>query len=374
MTSTKAKPNTSAVIEHHRGIAVTCTTCGQSFNDDFTHHFASSHALRIVASEDWVLTATGVLCWSCVDDLDDQRPAHTAFAVAKCEYCWPPLFSDTPAPDRCCCTSLAAATTHVLVPLVTLTHPGFEQHACVTIRCPECRSGVRAHDHAIGEPHLTHSRAARRGEDLRLAGNRHGHLLRNMRSDTAMCGTGPPVTRRTRPRHRRRHRAALLPALQRRGDESHRRQGHAVAFDPVHDRDRPAEPAQRSAITNPMQAPVHKTKGTADADHPRSRCATTTGPQRHRRRPALAAYRGTTGHGHHQPAPCRHHRQRAHPSVRADRLGRQRRHHRRGGRRALGTQRSTPEPAAPRHDRRHRTTDPRLRQTPSAISVALQHR
>ena len=77
MTSTKAAPPVSAVLEHHRCIAVTCTTCGQSFNDDFTHHFASlPHALRVVTSEDWVLTATGVLCWSCVDDLDhDQRPS-----------------------------------------------------------------------------------------------------------------------------------------------------------------------------------------------------------------------------------------------------------------------------------------------------------
>ena len=206
MTSTTTAPPVSAVIEHHRCIAVTCTTCGQSFNDDFTHHFASlAHALRIVTSDDWMLTATGVLCWSCVDDLDhDQRPAQGAVAVAKCEYCWPPLFSDTPAPDQCCCASLAAATTHVLVPLATVNHPGFEQHACVTIRCPQCQSGVRADDDEMGEPHygLPRSRAARRGEDLRLAGNRHTDLLRIVRFDTRMCSAGPPDPRRTRQRHR----------------------------------------------------------------------------------------------------------------------------------------------------------------------------
>jgi hypothetical protein len=161
VTATKADPSAAAVLEHHRCIAVTCTRCGQSFNDDFTHHFASvPHALRIVTSEDWVLTATGVLCWSCVDDLDnDQRPAHTTVAVAKCEYCWPPLFSDTPGPEGCRCANLAAATTHVLVPLVTLTHPGFEQHACVSIRCPECLSGMHAHDD-MGEPHYDSPTAA----------------------------------------------------------------------------------------------------------------------------------------------------------------------------------------------------------------------
>ena len=162
MTSAKVAPPASAVLEHHRCIAVTCTTCGQSFNDDFTHHFASlAHALRVVTSEDWALTATGVLCWSCVDDLDhDQRPRQGAVAVAKCEYCWPPLFSDTSAPDRCCCAGLPAATTHVLVPLVTLTHRGFEQHACVTICCPECQSGLRAGDDEMGEPHFDSPTAA----------------------------------------------------------------------------------------------------------------------------------------------------------------------------------------------------------------------
>lgn len=164
MTSTKAAASAPALIEHHRCLAVTCTTCGQSFNDDFPHQFASlAHALRVVTSEDWALTATGVLCGCCVDDLDhDQRPRHGAAAVAKCEYCWPPLFSDTSAPDKCCCASLPAATTHVLVPLVTHTHPGVEQHACVTIRCPECQSGVRADDDDSGEPHYDSPTAALR--------------------------------------------------------------------------------------------------------------------------------------------------------------------------------------------------------------------
>jgi hypothetical protein len=119
-----------------------------------------------VTSDDWVLTATGVLCWSCVDDLDhDQWPAHTVSAVAKCEYCWPPLFSDTPAPDQCCCTSLAAATTHVLVPFITVNHPGFDEHACVTIGCPQCQSGLRADDDETGEPHFDSPTAALRGAE-----------------------------------------------------------------------------------------------------------------------------------------------------------------------------------------------------------------
>src|SRR5215831_7480501 len=38
VTSTTAAPSGSAVLEHHWCIAITCTSCGQSFNDDFTHH------------------------------------------------------------------------------------------------------------------------------------------------------------------------------------------------------------------------------------------------------------------------------------------------------------------------------------------------
>lgn len=155
-------PTATAVIEHHQCIEVTCTTCGQSLNDDFTHHFASlPHALRALASEDWLPTTNGVLCWSWVENFDhDQRSAHPALAVAKCEYCWPPMFSDTPAPDRCTCAALPAATTHVLVPFITRTHPGFGQHACVTIRCPECQSGLDDEDHESGEPHYESPAAA----------------------------------------------------------------------------------------------------------------------------------------------------------------------------------------------------------------------
>lgn len=162
MTSTTAAPIGSAHIEHHRCIAVTCTTCGQSFNDDFTHHFASlPHALRFVTSDDWVLTPTGVLCWSCADHLEhDRRPAPATVAVAKCEYCWPPLFSDAPVPGSCCCNRLASTTTHVLVPLVALTHPGFEQHACVTICCPECQARLGAEGDEMGEPHFDSPAAA----------------------------------------------------------------------------------------------------------------------------------------------------------------------------------------------------------------------
>lgn len=162
MTPTKATPSAPAVVEHHRCIAVTCTSCGQSFNDDFTHHFASlPHAVRTVAGEDWVLSAAAVLCWACVADLDrDQRPTPAAPALVKCEYCWPPLFSDTPSPEACCCAKLGAATTHVLVPFITRTHPGFGQHACVTIRCPECQSGLDDEDHESGEPHYESPAAA----------------------------------------------------------------------------------------------------------------------------------------------------------------------------------------------------------------------
>jgi hypothetical protein len=99
VTPTKAPP-ASAVLEYHRCIAVTCTACGQSFNDDFTHHFASvPHALRIVTSEEWVLTATGVLCWSCIDDLDhDQRPAHTAAPLQSVNTAGRHCFPTPPGP------------------------------------------------------------------------------------------------------------------------------------------------------------------------------------------------------------------------------------------------------------------------------------
>jgi hypothetical protein len=165
VTSTKATSSASAIIEYHRCIAVTCTSCGQSFNDDFTHHFASlPHAVRTVAGEDWVLTATAALCGACVAELDhDQRPTPATPAVTRCEYCWPPLFSDTPSPEECCCAKLDAATTHVLVPFTTRTHPGFQQHACVTICCPQCQSGLRAEDDEMGEPHFDSPTAALHG-------------------------------------------------------------------------------------------------------------------------------------------------------------------------------------------------------------------
>ena len=154
------------VAAHIRVITIEPGCC--TFNDDFPHHFASlTHALRVVTSEDWALTATGVLCWSCVDDLDhDQRPTQGAQPPLRSmntagRHC----FSDTSAPDRCCCASLPAATTHVLVPLVTL-HPSRFRTARMRHhllpRVPFRASRRRRRD-GRAALRLAHSRAARRG-------------------------------------------------------------------------------------------------------------------------------------------------------------------------------------------------------------------
>lgn len=63
MTSTKAAPSAPADLEHHRCIAVTCTTCGQSSLVRTRSAWASDAKWWGKPTlNDWALTATGVLC------------------------------------------------------------------------------------------------------------------------------------------------------------------------------------------------------------------------------------------------------------------------------------------------------------------------
>jgi hypothetical protein len=124
-----------ATLTTHHCIAVACTGCGQHYDDEFTHHFASvAHALRVITNEDWVVTEDTVLCWQCGSH--DARRAPTPAALTRCEYCYPPLFSDTPPPEQCQCRR--DAVTHVMVPFVSGLHPGFQPNTCVSIQCSDC--------------------------------------------------------------------------------------------------------------------------------------------------------------------------------------------------------------------------------------------
>lgn len=122
-------------LTEHDCVSVACTSCHEPFDDEFTHHFESMpHALRVIGAADWTVTAQAILCPNCTDDADPGTP--TAVAVALCEYCSPPMFSDTPTPD--CCRCHDQAITHVLVPLSSARNPGFQNHSCISIHCSDC--------------------------------------------------------------------------------------------------------------------------------------------------------------------------------------------------------------------------------------------
>lgn len=132
----------------HRCIAVVCTGCGQHFDDEFTHHFESvAQALRVVTAQDWVIENDSVLCWQCCGPPDRHSPAPAA--LAQCEFCYPPLFSDTPPLEGCRCSD--RAVTHVMVPFVSRLHHGFEWHTCVSIQCSDCDDDLSYED--SGTPH-----------------------------------------------------------------------------------------------------------------------------------------------------------------------------------------------------------------------------
>ena len=89
MTTAPTPPDQDqrATLATHHCIAVACTGCGQHYDDEFTHHFASvAHALRVITNEDWVVTEDTVLCWQCGSH--DAPRAPTPAALTRCEYCY----------------------------------------------------------------------------------------------------------------------------------------------------------------------------------------------------------------------------------------------------------------------------------------------
>jgi hypothetical protein len=125
-------------------VAVVCIGCGEHYGPDFECHFETlADALREVLREGWTVTEDTVLCIVCGED---NPPPELPLVV--CEYCAPPLFFDAPSADRCRCRGGG-----VRVPFVSRRHPGFEQHSCVTIRCPECAQPINGDDDR--EPHYS---------------------------------------------------------------------------------------------------------------------------------------------------------------------------------------------------------------------------
>ncbi|MGD9622270.1 MAG: hypothetical protein AB7G47_19775 [Mycolicibacterium sp.] len=152
--------STAAALHHsplteHRCVSVTCTSCHEPFDDDFTHHFASiTEALQVVRSADWSITDTTVTCPACaLSDLDTSSlPLST---LQACEFCCPPLFGADPECTQCRCDDPAATTTHILGPLLATTicpDRGFSMHFCVTAHCTDC--GDTLGDNEESTPHF----------------------------------------------------------------------------------------------------------------------------------------------------------------------------------------------------------------------------
>ncbi|TXI53498.1 hypothetical protein [Mycolicibacterium mageritense] len=155
MSSTDTTParDTGPRFEHHRCIEVACTQCCEPLGEDFTVHFASiDTALTEIARSEWHVSDDGVRCYECVE-AHDETDARVV-VVSKCGFCWPPLFSDTPIPQRCQCHNFATTITHRLrVPSVSHTHPAFTPVSCVTLFCGGCGVNVSANDEY--EPHFS---------------------------------------------------------------------------------------------------------------------------------------------------------------------------------------------------------------------------
>lgn len=141
----------AAVISYHQCLAVTCTACGSRFGDGFVQHFDSvPDALAALADDEWAVTPEGVLCGACLPDCD-AGVIHAPM-VLRCEYCWPPLYSDGPLPERCVCGGRGGVVTHLQLPFISAEHPGFAVSSCVTLRCGDCGDGLGADDDR-GDPH-----------------------------------------------------------------------------------------------------------------------------------------------------------------------------------------------------------------------------
>lgn len=151
VTSTGASVAATANLQRHNCIAVACTECGEHYNDDHTCHFATlTDALRAIAADQWTLTHEALLCFDCRERASTHACDTAQIVVLTCEYCAPPLFSETPAPDRCRCHDPTAR--HIWVPFIARHHRGFEPLSCVTLRCGGCGDGLDDDEH---EPHFS---------------------------------------------------------------------------------------------------------------------------------------------------------------------------------------------------------------------------
>lgn len=150
-TSAPALRETGPRFERYQCIEVACTECDEKLGEDGTLHFGSiAEALTTIASADWEITDDAVRCYDCIDHCDHSATAPVV--VHKCEYCWPPLFCDTPAPDHCQCARTNSTVTHVQVSFISRTHPGFTTHSCVALSCGECDEPLADDDEHI--PHF----------------------------------------------------------------------------------------------------------------------------------------------------------------------------------------------------------------------------
>lgn len=123
-------------LREHDCVSVACTACGAIFDDEFTHHFASTlDALAAIEAANWVITAQSTLCPNCTDGPDPNAPV----TVRLCEYCSPALFSATPPPGSCRCHD--QAITHVLVPR-SADNPRVQHHSCTSIHCSDCAADL----------------------------------------------------------------------------------------------------------------------------------------------------------------------------------------------------------------------------------------
>jgi hypothetical protein len=119
-TNASAQQAAGPHFEHHQCLEVACTECGEQFGEDAALHFPSiAQALTAIAGSGWEIADNAVLCYDCID-----QPDHAASAPAvlyKCEYCWPPLFSDAPMPPKCQCARTNIAVAHVQIPFIIWT-------------------------------------------------------------------------------------------------------------------------------------------------------------------------------------------------------------------------------------------------------------
>ena len=159
MTGTNAPAQQAAGphFEHHQCLEVACTECGENFGEDAALHFASvAQALTAIAGSGWEITDDAVLCYHCTD-----HPDHAASAPAvvhKCEYCWPPLFSEAPTPAQCQCARINTAVAHVQIPFISRAHPGFTTRHCVALSCGECGQPAGGDDEY--DPHYSSTERA----------------------------------------------------------------------------------------------------------------------------------------------------------------------------------------------------------------------